>query len=249
MIQARDYAETLIHTTREALLVVDPELKVILANRAFYETFHTSPEQTLDRTIYEVGHGQWNMPKLRELLEQLLPATSMVQDFEVMHDFPNIGPKIMSINARKIYNKGRKDVQLILLAISDLTETQARARLAAVVESSDDAIIGMNLDGIVTSWNAGAERIFGYSAAEMIGQSVGRLIPLGQEKDEEQILQRLRHGERMEQFETVRVTRDKRLIHVSLTVSPIKDSKGNVIGASKIARDITERKRIEQQRQ
>jgi two-component system, chemotaxis family, CheB/CheR fusion protein len=249
MIQARDYAENIIHTTREALLVLDPELMVISANRAFYETFRVAPAETEGRLIYELDNSQWNIPELRELLEQRLATTSIVQDFQVMHNFPNIGAKFMSINARRIYNRSRRDVQLILLAITDLTESEARARLTAVVESPDDAIIGKSIDGIVTSWNAGAERLFGYGAAEMIGQSILRLVPAGREQEEEQILQRLRRGERIQQFETVRATRDKRLIHVWLTISPIKDSKGNIIGASKIARDITERKRIEQQRQ
>ena len=119
-------------------------------------------------------------------------------------------------------------------------------RLAAIVDSSDDAIVGKDLNSIVTSWNAGAERIFGYSASEMIGTSIMRLIPPDHQAEEYHILSRIRRGERVDPIETVRVGKDGRLLDVSITVSPIKDSAGNVIGASKVGRDISERKRAEE---
>jgi PAS domain S-box-containing protein len=119
-------------------------------------------------------------------------------------------------------------------------------RLAAIVDGSDDAIIGKDLNGIITSWNQGAERIFGYSAEEMIGTSITRLIPLERQGEEEQILSCLKRGERFEHFETVRTTKEGRHLHVSLTISPIKDANGRVVGASKIARDITDRKLSEE---
>jgi PAS domain S-box-containing protein len=115
--------------------------------------------------------------------------------------------------------------------------------LAAIVESSDDAIIGKNLDGIITSWNKGAERIFGYLAEEVIGKSVMILIPPDRHNEEPAILQRLRRGERVDHYETVRRRKNGSLIDISLTVSPVRAVDGRIIGASKIARDITERKR------
>ena len=118
-------------------------------------------------------------------------------------------------------------------------------RLAAIVDNSDDAIIGKDLNSIITSWNQGAQKIFGYSEEEMIGKSIKRLIPADRQQEEDEILARLRRGERFDHFETIRVTKDSRRIDVSLTISPIKDAWGNVIGASKIARDITERKLAE----
>ncbi len=118
-------------------------------------------------------------------------------------------------------------------------------RLAAIVDDSNDAIIGKDLNGIITSWNRGAERIFGYSAEEMIGTSIMRLIPLERQTEEEEILSRIKRGERYDHFDTIRVTKDGRQLHISLTVSPIKDANGYVVGASKIARDITERKLTE----
>jgi PAS domain S-box-containing protein len=114
--------------------------------------------------------------------------------------------------------------------------------LSAIVESSDDAILTKDLDGTITSWNAGAERIYGYSAAEMIGRSVASLVPPGREDEIPALLARLRGGERIKHFETERVARDGRRLHVSLTISPLLDRTGSVIGASTIARDITDRR-------
>jgi len=123
----------------------------------------------------------------------------------------------------------------------------AQPKLAAIVESSDDAIISKDLNGIISSWNTAAERIFGYSAQEAIGQPITIIIPPELHEEEAQILKRLRNGERIEHFETVRVTKAGKRINISLTVSPIKDSSGRVTGASKIARDITESRTIEKE--
>jgi PAS domain S-box-containing protein len=123
---------------------------------------------------------------------------------------------------------------------ADITERKradlAAARLAAIVESSDDAIIGKDLQGVVTSWNVGAEKLFGYQACEMVGQPMMRLIPPEREQEEEEILGRVRRGENVKHFDTVRVRKDGSLVAISVTVSPIKDSTGRTIGASKVAR-------------
>ncbi|HYB99901.1 MAG TPA: ATP-binding protein [Candidatus Limnocylindrales bacterium] len=125
----------------------------------------------------------------------------------------------------------------------------AQARLAAIVESSDDAIVGKNLDGIVTSWNRGAQHLFGYTPEEMIGQSILKIIPADRVDEEREILSRLRRHERIDHFETIRRAKDGRLLNVSITVSPIHDSTGTIVGASKIARDITLQKRVEKERE
>ena len=122
---------------------------------------------------------------------------------------------------------------------------QEQAYLASIVSSSDDAIISKTFDGIVQTWNAGAERIFGYTADEMIGQSITLLIPPERQDEEPKLLERLRRGESIDHFETVRVTKGGRRIDISLTVSPVRDANGRLIGASKIARDITQRKQAE----
>ena len=120
--------------------------------------------------------------------------------------------------------------------------------LAAIVEGSDDAIIGKDLNGMIISWNAAAERLFGYRAGEVIGQSINLIVPPDLRTEELILLDRLRHGESLDHFETVRIARDGRRIPISLTVSPIRDAAGAIIGASKIARDITERKQAEARR-
>ena len=134
--------------------------------------------------------------------------------------------------------------------VHDITERkmdeQASQRLAAIVESSDDAIISKDLSGIITSWNTAARRIFGYAPEEVIGQSILVLIPPELHDEEDAILKRLRAGERIEHYETERLTKDGRRLSMSLTISPIRDSAGRVVGASKIGRDISERKHAEQ---
>jgi len=122
-------------------------------------------------------------------------------------------------------------------------EAELRGLLAAIVESSDDAIISKTLEGVVTSWNRGAQRIFGYSAEEVVGQHISLLMPPERVEDMRRILERVRRGERVDHYETKRRTKDGRIIDVSLTVSPVRDADGNIIGASKVARDITEQKR------
>jgi PAS domain S-box-containing protein len=124
------------------------------------------------------------------------------------------------------------------------SKERLQARLAAIVAGSDDAIISKDLSGIVQSWNAAAERIFGYAADEMIGRPILAIIPADRQHEEPEILERLKRGERVDHFETVRRRKDGRLIHVSVTISPVRDATGQVIGASKIARDITELKQM-----
>jgi PAS domain S-box-containing protein len=122
---------------------------------------------------------------------------------------------------------------------------ESRFRLAAIVDSADDAIISKDLNGIVRTWNQGAHQIFGYSAEEMIGQSIRCIIPDERQYEEDEILQKLRAGERIDHYETVRRKKSNETVEVSVTISPIKDESGLVIGASKIARDISERKQVE----
>ena len=121
---------------------------------------------------------------------------------------------------------------------------QTQALLAAIVESSDDAIIGKTLEGTVVSWNLAAERMYGYAAREIVGRSINTLVPPNRSEETMQILERVKRGEHVDHFETVRVRKDDLCINVSLTVSPIKDESGRVIGASTIARDITEQKKL-----
>ena len=146
----------------------------------------------------------------------------------------------------------QSEVEAGLVMVMDITHIrqaeEKSARLAAIVESSDDAIVSKTVDSIVTSWNDSAERMFGYTAAEMIGQAIYKIIPADRQDEEPRILARLKKGDRVEHFETKRLTKDGRLLDVSLSISPVKDVQGHIIGLSKIARDITEKKREEQRK-
>ena len=137
--------------------------------------------------------------------------------------------------------------------VMDITSRQRaeeiHGHLAAIVEFSDDAIIGKTLDGVVTSWNQGADRLFGYTAAEMVGQPVARIVPPDRPDDVSNILATIGRGERVDHYETERIHKDGHRIHVSLTVSPIRDAAGRIIGASKIARDVTERRLADRERE
>jgi PAS domain S-box-containing protein len=142
------------------------------------------------------------------------------------------------------------DGVLVSSTIRDVTERrradELKLRLAAIVDSSDDAILGETLAGIITSWNQGAVRIFGYTEAEAIGQPIAMLRPAGQPPESPEVLRRLLRRERVEPFETLRRRKDGEIIHVSITISPVRDARGNVVGASKMARDISDRKHTEQ---
>lgn len=141
------------------------------------------------------------------------------------------------------------EARLHFVAEERSREDESRRHLAAIVENSDDAIISKDLNGIIRSWNNAAERIFGYTAKEIVGRSITVLIPPDRQHEEPRILARLRRGERIDHYQTVRCRKDGAHVNVSITVSPIRDDAGNIVGASKIARDITEQKRVELRQQ
>ena len=126
---------------------------------------------------------------------------------------------------------------------------EGAARLAAIIDSSDDAIVGKTLEGIITSWNRAAERIFGYTEAEAVGQHITLIIPEERHGEEREVLARLVKGERIDHFETIRRAKDGHPVEISLTVSPVRNSAGRIVGASKVARDISDRRRLERERQ
>jgi two-component system, chemotaxis family, CheB/CheR fusion protein len=247
---AREYAEAILRTTRDPLVVLHADLKVDSANEAFYKTFQVTPDVTEGRLIYDLGNRQWDIPRLRQLLEEVIPLNNPFDDFEVTREFQTIGKRTMLLNARRLENS-EGDPKHILLGIEDVTERKeaemAISRLAAVVESSEDAIIAIDLDGVIASWNQGAERLYGYTAQEAVGRPITMLIPPDRSGEEESFPERLRRGESIESFETVRRRKDGSAVNVSLTVSPVKNDQGELIGTSKIARDITERKRAEEE--
>ena len=248
--EAREYAEAIIRTTRDSLLVLEADLTVHSANEAFYQAFSLSPAQTEGRLIYELGDGQWNFPKLRELLEEIIPRNAFFTGFEVTHTFEKLGARTLLLSARMLNDPGGRP-RRILLAIHDATERllteEAQESLAAVVEGSADAIISTDLNGIITHWNQGAEELYGYAKAEAVGRPVTFLVPAGYPDEELEILGRIRRGQSIDYSETIRQRKDGGLIDVSMSVSPLRNDLGQIIGASKIARDISERKQAEKQ--
>ena len=189
----------------------------------------------------------------RRILEEVLPAVRdtgfwegelKFRNFQTGQLVPvlyNIFPVRNSTGAVTAYGTVTRN-----LTESKSAEQRLRS-LASIVESSDDAIVSKNLDGIIEHWNKGAERIFGYTSEEAIGQPITILIPEDRQSEEREILTRIRRGERIDHYETIRRRKDGSLVVVSLTVSPVRNAEGQIIGASKIARDITEQKRSQEQ--
>ncbi|HVA45123.1 MAG TPA: chemotaxis protein CheB [Pirellulales bacterium] len=183
--ESRDYAVSIVETVREPLLVLDGELRVRTCNRAFYEGFHVSPADTEGRLIYELGGGEWDIPRLRTLLEEILPQNHHLENFEVEHDFPGIGRRTIFLNAHRLVQGKENREQLILLAIEDATarkraerlRKETEDRLRSMVDTAVDAIITIDARGTINSLNAATERMFGYQAGEMIGQNVRMLMP------------------------------------------------------------------------
>ena len=247
-IYEREYTKSILNTVIGPLVVLDADLRVQTANRAFYAMFQLSREETQGVPLYDLGNHDWNTPRLWTLLKETISDNSEFQTLEVELDFPAIGRRTVLLDSRRLYREGNPG-HMILLAFQDVTERKqaeaAKVTLAAIVESSDDAIIGKDLNGIITSWNHGAKQLFGYRDTEIIGKPVTLLIPTDRHGEEPVILARILRGERIEDYETVRRRKDGSLVDISLTVSPIKDAEGRIIGASKIARDITRRKQIE----
>jgi len=243
--KSKMFLEETLATVREPLVVLKQDLSVVYVNPAFLKVFQSNIEETQGHLLHRLGDEEWNIPKLRTRLAEVLAKDSPVVDFEVEHDFPKLGRKTMLLNARKIED-GHSSEPTMLLAIEDITDRKraerALAQLAAIVESSDDAMISKQLDGTITSWNKGAERLFGYSAEEAIGQNITLVVPPDRLAEEVTILERLKRAERVDHFDAIRVCKDGRLVDVSLTISPVKDASGQVVGASTVAHDISERK-------
>jgi PAS domain S-box-containing protein len=245
---AQEYAESILATVREPLLVLDADLRVITANKSFYQTFQVTPDKTENRLLYDIGDRQWDIPKLRELLEKILPKNTTFNDFEVEHDFPTIGRRIMMLNARRIYREADK-TQMILLAVEDITERkrlEGASRLATVVRDSNDAITIQDFAGNIIAWNHGAELMFGYSESEALQMTIWQLAPPHKAAEQKDFNRRIFAGDEVSSFETQRLTKDGRLIDVWLTITKLVDEAGKVISIAATERDITERKRAEE---
>jgi PAS domain S-box-containing protein len=244
-IYEREYTKGILNTVVDPVIVLDTKLQVRTANKAFYTIFGVSRDQTQGISIRKLGNNEWETSEVWESLETTLSGTGEFQAVEIDREF-STGRRTLVLDARRLAGAGDS---LIVLTFHDVTERKLAERttslLAAIVDSSDDAILSKKLDGTITSWNQSAERLFGYKAQEAIGQHITLIVPWERRSEEEDILRRLARGERVEHFETVRRRKDGTHLDASLTISPIRDATGRVIGASKVARDVSERKRIE----
>jgi PAS domain S-box-containing protein len=208
-----------------------------------HEMFGTSKSDANQAQVWATRVHSSDLPMVQQEMMAGYQRGSM--DFEYRYMHPERGLRWFSCKGRRF-----QDTAKMFGTLQDVTDRkdseEVRHRLAAIVQSSDDAIVGKDLRGIVTSWNKAAERIFGYTPEEMVGQSILKIIPPELHSDEQRILDTMNRGERIEHFETVRLRKNGERINVSLTISPVKDESGRIIGVAKIARDITQQKRAEQ---
>ncbi|HSI11566.1 MAG TPA: CHASE3 domain-containing protein, partial [Chthoniobacter sp.] len=252
---ARDYAESIVNTVREPLLVLDRDMRVERANRAYYQAFQTTPEETERRLLGELGQGQWNHPRLAALLTAAQKQNESFDDIEWEYEFPTAGRRVMLLTGRKLYRPGEHS-DAVLLAINDITERRnaeqalrsSEERVRMIVDSIEDyAILLLNAEGCVASWNPGAERQLGYKADEILGRHFSRFylpedISAGKPERE---LAEARDTGRVED-EGWRVRKDGTRYYSNVIISAIRDENGNLKGYAKITRDITERHRIQQ---
>ena len=240
---ADQYYHTLLEAMNDGIVTLLPGGVIGYSNRAFAELVRTPLEQVVGSPFARFLPAE-HVPALTSLLERRGDGYHRAEFTLCTGDG--------SLVAAQLFAQHLEGGQFgrFCLAITDLTEQkkreQAQAHLAAIVESSDDAIIGVTLDGIIVSWNRAAEHLYGYTSEEVIGRSTSLLIPTHRAGERANLLERIRRQEEVEQFETVRVRKDGREVQVSLRISPVKDATGSVIGASAIARDITDRKKAEE---
>jgi PAS domain S-box-containing protein len=253
--EALAFAHSIIDTVREALIVLDGGLRVVSASRSFYRAFEATPEQTEGRPIFELGNGQWDIPDLRRLLGEILPGNDSFDDFEVELDFPNIGPRSMRLNARRVFRETARQ-ELILLAIEDITELRRAQRERERVEVNftslvqnirDHSIFTLDPAGRINSWNEAATQILGYTEEEALGQPFALIFT-----DEDRVLglpeEELREARETGRREDERWHARKGGEHFWAfgIVTPMHDAGGRLVGYSKVLRDITERKRMEE---
>jgi PAS domain S-box-containing protein len=249
-----DDAATVLANTPFLFTRCSSDLRYLFVSKAYAKMIGHRPEEVVGKNIVAVM-GETGFRAILPHINAVLSGQRVEYETEV--HFKDVGLRLLHV----IYTPDIDrfgDVLGWVASIIDITErkqvevalreSEQRLRwLASIIESSDDAIVSRNLDGVITSWNKGAERVYGYSANEAIGQPITIVIPEDRQNEEREILARIKRGEHIDHFETVRRHKHGTLIAISLTVSPVKNSEGKIVGISKIARDITEQKRNQEQ--
>src|SRR5256886_1568781 len=266
----QDYALNIADTVREPLLILDTTLRVRSGNRAFYQTFQVSAEETEDRLIYELGNGQWDIPALRNLLEDIVPKSSVFNDFELEHTFPVIGRRVMLLNARKL--QAGQHGELLVLAMEDVTPRKraeeallkAGALQSAIFNSANFSSIATDEKGVIQIFNVGAERMLGYAAAEVMNKITPADI-----SDPQEVITRakalsaelattispgfealvFKASRGIEDiYELTYIRQDGSRFPAIVSVTALRDAHGGIIGYLLIGTDNTARKQVEAER-
>ncbi len=266
----QNYAQNIVDTVREPLLILDATLRVRSANRAFYQTFHVSPQETEGRLIYELGNGQWDIPDLRTLLEDIVPKSSVFDDFELEHTFPDIGRRVMLLNARKL--QAGQHGELLVLAMEDVTARKqaeeallkAGALQRAIFNSANFSSIATDEKGVIQIFNVGAERMLGYAAAdvmntitpadisdpqEVIARAKALSVELGTPITpgfEALVFKAARGIEDI--YELTYIRKDGSRFPAVVSVTALRDAQDTIIGYLLIGTDNTARKQVEAER-
>ena len=248
--------EDIVETVREPLLVLDPDLRVLSANRSFYDSFKVTPAETIGNLIYDLGNRQWDIPGLRTLLEDILPENNKFDDYEVEHMFSGVGHKIMLLNARRIIHK-EIGTQMILLAIEDITERKRiellleanETKYQELVQNVNSIILKMDAEGKVTFFNKFAQNFFDYTEKEILGRHVvGTIVPeTGSDGlDLDFMIKDIDiNPEKYAGNENENMRRNGERVWVAWTNKAVRDGNGKVMEILCIGNDITERRRLE----
>ena len=250
--ESRSQVQTIFDNLQEGIVVLSDDRRVVQINQAAIRIFDLPQAPGCYEQLFEnfdvcLRDGT-PLPLAKRPGGRALTG-EFLRNYEMeLHRKETGGITIVEVCTAPIKDRSSRVVQIIL-SYRDITRPsqidEARSRLAAIVESSEDAIISKDMHGVVTSWNTGAEKVFGYTTQDMIGQSIKRLLPMDRLGEEDDFLARIARGELIESVETIRRTKTGKFIHVSLSISPVRDAAGKIIGASKIARNITDRKLFE----
>ena len=250
---AREYAESVINTVREPLIVLNQDLRVVTASRSFYEVFKVNPKETVGQLIYDLGNKQWDIPKLRELLETILSQKATFDNYEVEHDFADIGRRIMLLNARQIERASGKE-RIILLAIEDITARkeaeeellESEEKYRNILENIEDGYFEVDLAGNFTFFNPSLCRILGYNREEMPGMNNRTFMDAENAKKVFQAFNEIYvTGIPQKGFDWETIRKDGARMYIEVSVSLIARPEEKPTGFRGIARDITERRRAE----